>query len=339
MRLGTLFEMTTSGQLAAAAGIVRLASPLYRACWLAAAGRAGVLAALAGGPLTLEALARHLEVGPEGHEALRSWLHVGLGLGELACAEDTWRLRSAQSRRLAQPEHDAALAMLEELVGLHTRLLLETPERLRQRRPFQLADQDGEVIARSSRIVEPLIHEVVRAEVHGRGPLRLLEVGCGTGTHLRAAARANEALTALGLELQPEVAELARKNLAQWGLSDRVQVEAGDVRARAASPGWDLVTLHQNIYYFPVPERPALLAHVRAFLRPGGRLLLTTGCRGGSVTMGVLDLWGAATEGAGRLPEPDGLLAQLGEAGYAAATSQRLVPGEALFAFTATNPG
>lgn len=338
MQLGTLLSMTTSGQLAAAAGIARLAPSLYRPCWLAAAGRAGVLTALAEGPQPLETLAARLEVGPEGRDALLSWLSVGVSLGELARAGDTWRLRSSLSRRLAQPEHDPALAALEELVGLHTRLLLETPARLRERRPFQLADQDGEVIARSSRIVEPLIHEAVRAAVPAQGATRLLEVGCGTGTHLRAAAACNPALTALGLELQPEVAAMARGNLARWGLADRVRVESGDVRARPASPEWDLVTLHQNIYYFPVAERPALLAHVRGFLRPGGRLLLTTGCRGGSVAMGVLDLWGAATEGAGRLPDPDELVAQLGEAGYMGAASERLVPGEALFAFTATKP-
>lgn len=244
VQLTTLFSMTTSGQLAAASGVARLASPLYWACWLAAAGRAGVLAALAAGPLTLEALAQHLGAGAEGHEALRSWLGVGLALGELACSGDTWRLRSAQSRRLAQPQHDAALALLEELVGLHTLLLLETPDRLRQRRPFQLADQDGEVIARSSRIVEPVIHEQVRAAVQGRGPLRLLEVGCCP----RAAAEA------------------------RW---------------------------------------------------PGG-------CS----TSGV-----QRRRGAGRLPDPGELVAQLGEAGYSAATSQRLFPGEALIAFTATNPG
>ena len=40
---------------------------------------------------------------------------------------------------------------------------------------------------------------------------------------------------------------------------------------RAAEPAFDLATLHNNIYYFPVAERVSLLRHVRGFLRPGGR--------------------------------------------------------------------
>ena len=146
-------------------------------------------------------------------------------------------------------------------------------------------------------------HDAVRCFVPPTGAVALLEIGCGTGTHLRFAASCNPALTALGLELQPHVASMARRNVEAWGLAARVRVEAGDVRERPARATWDLATLHQNIYYFPVDTRVALLRQVRSSLKPGGRLLLlTTRCRGGSALTGLLDLWGAATEGAGRLP-------------------------------------
>ena len=52
---------------------------------------------------------------------------------------------------------------------------------------------------------------------------------------------------------------LARQNVAAWGVADRVTIETGDVRARRAEPSYDLVTLHNNVYYFPVDERVALL--------------------------------------------------------------------------------
>lgn len=338
MHVSTWVSLARSGRLRTLGAAARVATPFYRATWLATAGGEGVLSALRAGPRPVEALADALDIGPDGHEALAAWLQVGVDLGDLSRDGRGYALGSLLARRLAEPEHDAVLAILEEAVDLHGRLLRETPDRLRRDRPFTLADQDGALIARSSRIVEPFIHDAVADLVPATGPVSLLEIGCGSGTHLRKAASVNPALTALGLELQPEVAELARANLAAWGLTDRIAVETGDVRDRTPEPRWDLATLHQNVYYFPVDARVALLRHVLGFLKPGGRLLLTTGCRGGSAVMGVLDLWGAATEGAGRLPEPDELVGQLEEAGYLGVRRRRLVPGEALFAFVGEAP-
>ena len=79
--------------------------------------------------------------------------------------------------------------------------------------------------------------------------MRLLEVGCGSGTYIRYATDRNSELTALGLELQPQVADMARRNLAAWGLSDRAEIETGDIRERKPTPVFDLVTLHNNLYY------------------------------------------------------------------------------------------
>lgn len=69
-------------------------------------------------------------------------------------------------------------------------------------------------------------------------------------------------------------------------------------------------------------------------LRPGGRILLTTGCAGGSAGMAALDLWAASTSGCGPLPSPTELVAQLREAGFEEAKAERLLPGESYFAFT-----
>jgi hypothetical protein len=59
-----------------------------------------------------------------------------------------------------------------------------------------------------------------------------------------------------------------------------------------------------------------LLGHIGSFLRPGGLLLLTTCCHGGSLGAEALNLWGAGARGAGRLPAEDELVSPLREAGY-----------------------
>ena len=141
------------------------------------------------------------------------------------------------------------------------------------------------------------------------------------------------------MELQADAAALAMANIVRWSLGNRVSIEVCDIRDRNPEASFDLATLHQNIYYFPVPERTGLLGHVRSFLKIGGRLLLTTLCQGRGSTAAVLDLWGAMTTGCGRLPEPTELVAQLEEAGFSGVTARRLIPGESFYAFVGTNLG
>jgi SAM-dependent methyltransferase len=334
--LRSLLSLAASGFLRPLARLGRLSTPLYRLSFLAGASSGHVLRLLRDeGPLPLDAVAARLAPGAASRDALEAWLAFGVHLGELGLDERGYRLKGSLARALAQPRLDPVAALLEEVATLHALILLRTPERLGQGRLFTLDDQDGRMIARSSRILEPLVAGAVDAFVPRRGPVRLLEIGCGSGTHIRRAAARNPELTALGLELQPAVAATARANLQAWGLSDRATVETIDVRDAPPGEPFDLATLHNNVYYFPVAERVALLRRVRAMVRPGGALLVTTGCQGGSLAMDALNLWAAATDGCGRLPSPAELVAQLEEAGWSSVALRRLLPGESYFAFTA----
>lgn len=335
MRASTFLSLLGSGSLRTMMSAQRMLTSFQRVVFLGSASSAGVLRRLAPGPVDFPALAAELAQGPDLHDALRDWLEVGVGLGDLARDGDRYRLGSGLARRLAAPESDAIAAFLEEAASLHHRLLWEGPRRIKDGSRLSLSDQDGEVVARSSRLLEPFVGDEVDAFVPGHGAMRLLEIGCGSGVYVRRALQRNPALSVTALELQPRVAEAARRNLAEWGVGERAKVEAGDVRAKRPEPVFDLATLHNNIYYFPVAERVSLLRHVLGFLAPGGRLLLTTGCRGGGAAMCVLSLWGALTAGAGRLPGVAELEGQLREAGFRAVSSKRAMPGEAFFAFVA----
>lgn len=336
MKLSTALSLATGGRMRVMKAVLDVATEATRAHFLVGAARAGVLRALAREPLDERQLASRCEI-PAGSGGLRAWLEVGLGLGELRLQSGRWSLKGRLARALAAERNDDLAAILEEVATLHATLLHETPRRLREARPFTLADQDGALIARSSRVLEPLVSEVVAEHVPPRGPFRLLEVGCGSGVYLRRAAERNPDLTAVGLELQAEVAERARANLAAWGMDGRVRVETQDLRDRSPEPAFDLVTLHNNIYYFPVPERVAVLRHAASFLVPGGKLLLTTVCPGGSPSGAVLNLWGAMTEGCGGLPEPDALCAQLREAGLRAPRCRNVgAPLERFYSFVGT---
>ena len=112
-------------------------------------------------------------------------------------------------------------------------------------------------------------------------------------------------------------------------------MEDGDFRERTPGELFDIATLYNNIYYFPVEERVALLKRIGTFLRPGGFLLLTTCCQGGSLGVEALNLWGAATKGAGRLPAEDELVKQLRRAGYGDVKTKNMVPWDRFVAFQA----
>lgn len=335
MKLSTMVELGRHGRLGLMRKVQREVSGLHRASFLAGAASAGLLQALAGGTMTLEHVARRLEVPESGHAGLLEWLQTGVSLGLLADTGSGFALRGPLAANLAQPHNDDLLALVEEAATLHHTLLFDTPRRLREGGTFTLADQDGAIVARSSRSLEPLVREAIDEALPTRGPVRILEIGCGSGTYIRYCLQRNKEAKAEGLELQPQVAASARTLLAEHGLLNRAEVRHGDVRREAARPEFDLATLHNNIYYFPVDERVALLSHVRGFLAPNGRLLLTTACRGGSPLMAVLSLWGAATEGCGRLPDPDELVGQMKEAGFERPRAVSLIPGDSYYAFHA----
>ena len=271
MNLRTFLSLLQSGQLAAFTSVGKATRAYHRVAFLAAGLHSGWLRRLAVGPVPLATLAADLQLAPERRDGLETWLQVGVAVGELRSGPNGYAVRGRLARQLLDPRNDAAAAFVEELASLHHALIAQTPERLAAGRPFTLAEQDARVIARSSRLVELFICEALAGVIPDRGPFRLLEIGCGAGAYIRWACQRNPELTAVGVELQEAAAALAGENMTSWGLSSRVTVEVGDIRRRAPTAVFDLATLHQNIYYFPVAERPALLRHVRGFLKPGGQ--------------------------------------------------------------------
>lgn len=334
MSFKPFLDLQLDGRLGPLLSIGSSLKAFYKLTFLAAAGESGVLTLLADRPATFESIAERFGAEGQGREALEAWLQLGLRLKVLELGPDGYKLRGVAAA-LARPENDAALAMVEEVAGLHHRLIAETVRRVRRGNLFTLADQDGELIARSSRILEAFQAEAIQRTFPKEGSPRLLEIGCGSGVYLKHAAAASPALTAVGVELQPAVAEAARSNLRNWRLEDRVKVETGDIREKRPTELFDIATLYNNIYYFPVEDRVSLLRHIADFLKPGGFLLLTTCCQGGSLGSEALNLWGAATAGCGRLPSGDELVGQLRQAGYSPVKTMNLLPGDRFVAFQA----
>jgi 4-hydroxy-2,2'-bipyrrole-5-carbaldehyde O-methyltransferase len=339
MKIKTFFGLISSGQFSLLLKLNSVFRQSYRSSFTAAALSEGLFELLRERSASLAEIGERL-TGPSSQddgarEKLKIWLDLGVSLGELKLTPDGYALRSRLSRQLAQPANDGIAAMYQEVCTLHHDLILQTPARLRENTRYALADTDGELIARSSRILEPYILEVVDAVVPEKGPVHLLEVGCGSGVYIRRACLRNPDLKAVGLELQPAVADFARKNLQAWGLAERVKVDSGDIRAYATGERFDLVTLYNNIYYFPIPERAGLIRRLVNLLNPGGKLVVTSACQGFDATQ-MLNLWGEMTDGVGALPKPDDLSSLMNQAGLSAPQKIELFPGGGFFALWAS---
>ncbi|MDE2366006.1 MAG: class I SAM-dependent methyltransferase, partial [Betaproteobacteria bacterium] len=306
--------------------------PFYKLSYLVGAKKCGLLDILSDGPQTFDNLANAYCQDAKAREALHAWLQFGISLGFLSLKDNRYFLKGL-ALKMSLPENDATLALAQEVATLHHKLILDTPIKLRSKTLWQLEDQDSELTARSSRALEVFLDTAIDKFFPKSGKVQLLEVGCGSACYIHHAATRNPSLHALGLELQSDVAEVARSNIQKWGLTERIAIEVGDIRNRAPTQEFDIVTLYNNIYYFRFDERIALLRHLKKFIKPSGFLLLTTCCQGGNLSIEALNLWGAATEAGGRLPSVMEMQEQLTEAGYKNIHAIRLIPGDSFYAF------
>lgn len=333
MKITAFAELLTSGQASMLAKLRKTSNEFYRACFISAALWRGVYDNFIDGKANFNHLCEKMAVS--NREGLRAWLELGVSLGELKRSGDEYQIKGRMTKSLLESKNDAYRALLQEIVDYHYFYVVDTPAMLRKQEWFPFDEVTGELVARSSRVSEPFIFEVVDAVVPRQGDFQLLEVGCGSGIYIQRACIRNSQLRAIGLELQEKVADMARRNIQAWGLENRATIEHLDVRNYSTSQKFDLVTLHQNVYYFPVLERENLFWQLKEYLKPGGQVLITSACQGGGPGIQGLNIWVSTTEGYSPLPDPDQLCQQLKTAGFVEVKTKRLVPFESIWAFTA----
>jgi len=103
------------------------------------------------------------------------------------------------------------------------------------------------------------------------GPLRILDLGCGTGEITRRLARRYPDAKVIGVDILDHTVDLARRVSADLG--DRVHFEQGDAFALSFDDdAFDLVVCRHMSQ--AVPDFPHVLAEITRVLRPGGWLHL-----------------------------------------------------------------
>src|SRR6266540_3990603 len=194
----------------------RDAAPFVRIHFLAVATDLGLLEELRRRPATVDQLSDRLAIGNPA--LLDAFLRLGVALGELRCRAGRWSLRGRRGKALAVPGADTMRAMAQEAVHYDAAVYAGLAAHLRGAPPDDYLAAAGAVIARASRLVEPVLAPLLRSVVAERRPRRVLDVGCGTGVYLvHAATAGGPKLTGLGVDLDAGVVDLARRLLAPGG--------------------------------------------------------------------------------------------------------------------------
>lgn len=109
-------------------------------------------------------------------------------------------------------------------------------------------------------------------QLTGPSPLRAIDIGCGTGFLTLLLAELGHAVT--GVDLAPEMLELARQKAAQTGLT--AEFRLGDAEGLDDPDGsYDLIVARHLIWTLPNPSQA--VKEWQRVLKPGGRIALVEG--------------------------------------------------------------
>ena len=100
---------------------------------------------------------------------------------------------------------------------------------------------------------------------------RVLDVGCGWGSFVIHAAE-RHGVEAVGITLSENQAELARKRVADAGLSDKVEIRVQDYR-ELAGENFDAIASIGMVEHVGESQIDVYAEQLASMLRPGGRLL------------------------------------------------------------------
>jgi cyclopropane-fatty-acyl-phospholipid synthase len=114
-------------------------------------------------------------------------------------------------------------------------------------------------------------HELICRKLELQPGMRLLDIGCGWGGMLLHAAE-HHGVQAVGVTLSRPQAELARKRVAERGLTDKVTVRYADFRDVDDGP-YDAISSIGMFEHVGLSELDHYFARCHALLRPEGRFV------------------------------------------------------------------
>ena len=316
--------------------VMRDLFPFLRMHYLYAALETGLLQVLQTNA-TRETLMDKL--GVQRSELLDALLDMGLALNELSLRNAVFSLKGKRSKVLASKDGDAIAAIIQANVTYYSDAYRHLAGRMCGAPLGDDLDEIGTIVARFSKIGEPMLKRFIQSLVPASGLFRILDVGCGSGFVLKTAWEANKEATGIGIDSDGKVAAQADGNLEEWGLRGCFNILVGDIRSEtdARQGGFDLITAFNLIYYLHSDERPEFFFLLRSLLCPNGRLALVNNFRskGRDPMAANLNIVNCSLKRLTGLPDLEGIRTQLARCGFHRIRVTRFMPGSEFYGITA----
>jgi len=284
---------------------------------LAVAAERGLIERLAQGG-TADELAPASSLSPR---MARAVLDVLVAIGLARCSEDArYSASDGLAALLADGGAPALLADLRSTLGQHAqaqRDARETDSSLEGWRtldPVIVEAQARLSMGATQAMIAAMFPRLGVVERLSRKGAAALDVGAGAAGVCIALCRAFPELRVVGVEPAPEALDLARRNVAQAGLGDRVELRAQGVEDLADDGVFDFVHLAQM--FIPDDAMARGARGVYRALAPGGWLVTAAvSAHGTELAQAVSRFRGASWGGGVRFPED--VVRILREAGFA----------------------
>lgn len=273
-------------------------------------------------------------------EILDALLDLGLSLGELVQQGDQYLIKGKLSRIASTNAMGAIPAMIQGQVTYYNSAHRNAAERMRGGPLGNDLEHIGDLVARCSKIGEPIYKSFLKENVVNLESARILDIGCGSGTFLKTAFEANPSVNGVGMDIDPSVVEQAAGNMESWNLGDKFKIVQGDIAGRPEEikGSFDLITLFNVIYYFQVTDRTSVFSSIKNKLSKNGKLLILNSMRGAGRDWMTsnLNLVNSSLKGLTPLPDLELTSKQLRESGFNNIKTSRLMPGSEFYGITAS---
>jgi 4-hydroxy-2,2'-bipyrrole-5-carbaldehyde O-methyltransferase len=320
--------------------IIRDWQALIRIHFLFAAHESGLLKALEN-PCGRQTLIENLNI--KRPDLLDALLDVGLAARELGMKNQRYFIKGKRSKAIMNDGGDMLAALIQANITYYSDAYRLAACRMKGAELGDDLDAMGDLVARFSKIGEPMLKNFLSAIVAGREPMRVLDVGCGSGVFLQSINYANAGASGFGLDVDAAASRQAKENILEWGLQDSFRILQGDIRHLPGeiSGKFDLITLFNILYYFEDEEREELLHEVRALLSPQGILAIAMNCHSQGTDVGAanLNIVTCSLKGLTPLPSREEILSLLKRCAFRRVETHRFMPASTFYGFVAHNCG